>query len=946
MVANDAVNNASTDSIGLIAPEPLGVHERHDPNTAAVSTSPGLIAREHELELVDELLDSATDTDAGLFVRGEPGVGKTALLLETIARAERRGFRTLRASGVQFEADLAFSGLHQLLRPVVGRVEALSPPQRDALRATFGFESTGAPDLFLIGLATLNLLSDCADEAPILIAVDDCHWLDKSTCDVLAFIARRLQADPIRVVAATRDADVTPLDTCGLREIRLGPLDATDAETLLDTHAPALTQNTRTRFLVEAAGNPLALVELPNTLVTFDADQALPDWLPLSAHLEQTFAARQEQLPPKTQMLLLVAALDERLALGEALSAASAVAGSDVTLDDLGPAVCARLIEVVEERVRFRHPLMRSAIRQAASVSERHAAHAALAMTLADVSERQVWHRAASALGPDEAIAAELERMADGAARRGAPVEAAAALDRAAALSPNPKCRAGRLLRAAELAVGLGQRDLVTRVIREAKTLGLNPLDQARLALVRETFEPGIDGDQPRVLGLVEHAGDAAETDANLALHLLLAAAANSFWADRSSETHDAIKSATQAIAVEPDDPRALAILAFIAPATDVPSVVERIGNLAGDETLSPDELQLLGGAAFILCAHELSSDFHTASVDGLRAQGRLERLAQSLVMRAWCQIHLGRWDIAAPDAEEALRLSEETGQPIWLAGAQAALAWLAAVRGQEAEAEKLAAAAESVVVPAGSRAVFSVVQLTRGMLEVSAGRNAEAYEHLRRMMKGDDLANHRMTSAWGIGSLAEAAVYGGSADEARVLIDAIDAAGERATSGVTIRAMAHAQALLAEDNDAEALFDSALADPTLPPFGRARLQLALGIWLRRQRRVVEAREELRAARGTFDALGALPWGERTRQELRATGESSNRRTPDARDKLTTQELQVAQMAATGLSNREIGQKLYLSHRTISSHLYRIFPKLGISARSELSAALAGSEAI
>jgi DNA-binding CsgD family transcriptional regulator len=922
----------------------LSVTEQPGSEAAATPLRPQLLARDPELIRVAAFLDGASSEGAGMIMRGEPGVGKTALLCEAASRAEERGFLVLRVSGVEFEADLAFAGLHQLLRPVIGRLDALSAPQRDALGASFGMESVETPDLFLIALATLNLLSESAENAPILLVADDCQWLDRSSSRVLAFVARRLQSDPIAFIAATREDGGGPLDGVGLLELRVDPLDDAAAVALLSQCAPWLSTTLRARVLAEAAGNPLALVELPNVIARCNSDQTLAEWLPLSTHLECTFAARHQHLPPLTRSLLLVASLTDELALSENLDAASHVTNVEVTLDDLVPAVDARLVEITEGHLRFRHPLIRSAIRQAATLPERHAAHAALAATLASDPQRQVWHRAACALGPDEDIAADLDRSAAQAARRGAPLAAATALDRAAALSADPRCKAGRLLRAAELAVGLGQREMVTRLVHEAEQLELGPLERGRLALIRETFDPGIDGELATVLALVEQARSAIDhDDAALALGLLTAAAANSFWADRSAETHDAIKAEALRVDVNAEDPRLLAILAYIAPAEDVSDVVDQLAHWAGDLTLAPEELQMLGGAAFIVCAHELATNYLTASIDRLRAQGRLERLAQSLVMRAWCEIHLGRWDVAAPDAEEALGLSQETAQPIWEAGARVAQAWLAAVRGQPDLAEQLAAAAESVVVPAGSKAVFSVVELTRGVSALVAGRHTDAYQHLRRMLTPGDLANHRMTSAWAVANIAEAAAYSGSTDEARELVATLERAGERRNSTVFSRVVSHAHAVLADDEAAEGLFTTALSgELAKTSFDRARLELAFGIWLRRRRRVVEARDLLRAARATFDALGALPWGDRARQELRATGESSQRRAPDARDQLTPQELQVAQMAAEGLSNREIGQKLYLSHRTISSHLYRIFPKLGISARSELAAVLAG----
>jgi ATP/maltotriose-dependent transcriptional regulator MalT len=335
-----------------------------------------------------------------------------------------------------------------------------------------------------------------------------------------------------------------------------------------------------------------------------------------------------------------------------------------------------------------------------------------------------------------------------------------------------------------------------------------------------------------------------------------------------------------------------------------------------------------------------------TAAASGLREQGRLSVLVQALVLRAWAEIHIGRWDVALPDAEEADRLAQETDQPIWGAGARVALAVLAGLRGDGDTAEAFAVQAERVGLPSGARAVLSVVQLARGLTALGGGHHDDAYAHLRRMFNASDPAYHSMESCWAIGNLAEAAVHSGHRDEARAVIDRLEPLAERTPSPWFHVALRHARALVADDADADARFQAGLeADLTRWPFDRARLLLAYGAWLRRQRRVAESRAPLRAARDGFDALGLVSWGERARQELRASGETSRARTIEASDQLSPQELQIARMAAEGLTNREIGQKLYLSHRTIGAHLRRIFPKLGVASRRHLAAALGADAA-
>ena len=453
--------------------------------------------------------------------------------------------------------------------------------------------------------------------------------------------------------------------------------------------------------------------------------------------------------------------------------------------------------------------------------------------------------------------------------------------------------------------------------------------------------DPGPPGEPARMRSLIDGAASVAEAgDAELALRLLWAAATSGFWADRENELSDEIVALAERLPVGEDDPWRLAVLAYAAPVDRGAAVVDRVSRLTPDPS-EPDSMWLVSAAAATVGAFDLAEGFAAASVTGLRSQGRLGALAQALVLRAWSEIHVGRWDVALPDAEEAGRLAQETGQPIWGGGAAVALSILAGLRGEEDAAEELAAAAERVGLQFGARAVLSVTQMARGLTALGSGRYEEAYTQLRRMFTPTDPAYHRMESCWAIGNLAEAAVHSGHGDDVRTVMEELERLAGRTPSPWLHVAMRHARALLADDAEAEALFQVALeADLTRWPFDRARVLLAYGTWLRRQKRVAEARVPLRAARDGFDALRVVSWGDRARTELRAAGEASRRRTPEARDELTAQELQIARMAAEGLTNREIGERLYLSHRTVGSHLYRIFPKLGVSSRSQLRAVM------
>lgn len=417
-----------------------------------------LYGRDRELGVLSNLVDGASEGGGAVVVRGEAGIGKSSLMAESRTHAAARGMRMLAISGAQPEAQLPFAGLHQLLQPLLGQLDGLPPPHRAALEAAFGLRDTVAPDLFLIALATLDLLVEAAQPAPLLLIADDAHWLDRPTCDVLTFVARRVHFEPVVLVLAVREGIDNPFEAAGLPELLIGPLDDASAGALLDAHAPGLSPAVRDPLLQAAAGNPLALVELPVALGPERlAGQGLhAERMPLTARLERAFAARVRDLPPQTRKLLLVAAANDSDSLAEVLHAGTLAGEDPAVLGDLGPAVSARLVEVGNATITFRHPLVRSGIYQQADSVERQAVHAALSEVLVREPDRSVWHQAAAAIGPDEQVAVRLEEAASRAHRRGAVMTAVAAMERSAALSGEPPARGERLIRAAQLAFELG----------------------------------------------------------------------------------------------------------------------------------------------------------------------------------------------------------------------------------------------------------------------------------------------------------------------------------------------------------------------------------------------------------------------------------------------------------------------------------------------------------
>jgi DNA-binding CsgD family transcriptional regulator len=924
------------------------------------STAQALYGRERELHLLNDLIGRINDQGAALVVRGEAGIGKSALLAGASRRARAGGLRTLSITGTQSETHLPFAGLHQLLRPILSEVADLPDlpdPQRNALLAAFGMRTSPAPpDLFLVALAALELLASVASRAPLLVVVDDAHWLDRSSRDVLTFVARRLEADPIVLLIALRDEFESVFADAALPHYHVEGLDEASAGALLDAHAPGLAPVVRERILTEAMGNPLALVELPAALEAhLDGStgssplSSVPSALPLTSRLERTFAARVSELPDAVRTLMLVAAAADNggnpaTVLSEILAAGALIYGAELTSDVLEPAVNVRLVALNDQRLQFRHPLVRSAIYQAASAAQRRAAHAALATVLAGQLDRSIWHLAASRDGLDETVAVELEAAADRARGRGDLAVAAAALERAAQLTSAVGRRGDRVLRAAEAAFELGRRDVGLHLLHAVEPHALSSRERTRLAWLTENYEErSAWSGAASVTSFIAIADQARlDGDVGLALSALLTIALRCWWSNPDEHLRQAVVEAAMRMPVPGLDPALLTILALAAPIEQGASILERLTRLPAEGSEDPATTLLLCSAASAVGDYHVAARWLVMAVAGLRARGQLGLLAQALVTQAWAAFYLGNWTVAVPAAEEAAQLAEETGQVRWAAAAQLAAGALAACRCEVRLAEALASGAERVFLPMAANPMLAMVQVVRGLAALGDGRYAAAYDELHRIFDPTDNAYHPLVRCWTIGDLAEAATHSGHQDEARVLLDELERLAAKTQSPLLLASLTCARPLLAADaTTAEALFQAGLSAPlTEWPLHRARLLLAYGAWLRRQRRVVEARTHLRAAMEALDALGAIPWGDVARKELRAAGETRRPRTPAPRDVLSPQELQIAQLAAEGLSNRAIGQQLYLSHRTVGWHLYRIFPKLGITARSELHAAL------
>lgn len=876
-----------------------------------------------------------------LVVRGVAGIGKSALLDAIGERARERGGTVVTTTGTQSEARLPFGGLHQLLLPFLHRVANRPDPQRKALNVAFGITEGDAPDVFLIGLATLGLITEREPETPLLLMVDDAHWLDRSSAEVLAFVARRLEMEPVIMLFAVRDGIPSALEEAGLPDLVLAGLDEVASRTLLEQHGAGLSEELKQRILVEAAGNPLALIELPAAAVNLALTRA-PEPLPLTARLEATFATRLTALDASARTLLLLAALEDG-ELAELSRAAEALLGVRIDVDDWTVTVASGLGTFDEHGFGFRHPLMRSAVHQAATREQRRLAHAAIAQALAGDPDRAVWHQAAAVQGPDEEVASALDATADRARFRGALDVAFAALERAAGLTADPRLRALRLSRAGDLAYQLGRSEEAVRLLRAALHLGQLPAHESvRASFDIETLTRAWS-DAATIRRFARVAEDLADRgDARSALEALGAVSVRSYWDQLDDATRQHMAATVERLAVPVDHPQRLAALALIDPVHRGPEVISRIEQLSPVGMPSPDEAMAVGRAAMAVWADNLALPFLRHAVDGYRSDGRLARLAQCLAFEAWADINCGAARAAITSAAEAARLAEEGHQLRYVIAANLAHAIAATELGEEETAARLVADAEAVLLPMGVNPQLSLVAFARGRAALAAQRPGEAFHDLVRIFDDMDPAYQPYVCGWALADLVDAAVRSdGDLDLVRGLVRKWEQiAAETSAPHLEVQ-LAYAAALLADSATAEQRFRIAMTSGAAGwPFYAARAQLAYGAWLRRQRRGADSRTPLREAARVFDALGLRRFADRARRELRASGERARRRVPEAWTELSPQELQIAQLASEGLSNREIGERLYLSHRTVSTHLYRLFPKLGITSRTQLRVVL------
>jgi len=898
-----------------------------------------LRGRETEQSAIAALLDEAwTSRGGALVLRGPAGIGKSALLADAVARAE--GMLVLRTQGIQSESDLAFSALHQLLRPVAHLTDRLNPNQATALRVGFGERPGGGHNhRFLVYSATLGLVAEAAETQPVLCVVDDAQWLDEESANALLFAARRLGVERVAMLFAARDQEETEFEAFGVPSLPVSGLSPGAAQALLEESAPGPVDAGVTGALLEATqGNPLALVELPAALTAAElsGEEPLPRSLPVTEGVARAFLGRVRRLPSAAQTFLLVAAAEGSGELSAIQQAAVALGGD---ADALGSAEASGLVQIRRGRLDFRHPLVRSSVYDAASTSDRRAVHAALADALTDHGhlDRRAWHRAAAAAGPDPATADELEQVAARAAARGAPAAASAAFERAAELTTAVELGARRRWRAAEQARLAGHHRRALTLLDAARSVSEDPLLLADVSLIRGAVELVSGSTESAEQVLLKAAREVRSADPGRALRLLVVAAQAAALADHSDA---GVEIGALAAAL----PRGSSpVEGFF---TDL--LVGCGHYLSGDlaSSLEPlrhaveaasgfEESMLLtwaSRAAYYVGDDEAAFRLDSRAVSLARAAGALGDMLPPLQRLALSEILLGHWSSAAAHGVEAARFARESGQPNMASLPTSWLALLAAYRGDTTNLDAHLAAAEDLLPRHPMVVAQDALLWARAVSEANAGQPGVAVEHLRRVVSPGVCLLSSLDRV-------EIAVQAGLADQAEEWLAPLLRFADTAGAPWAAARLAHCQALLGPTDDRVAQYERSLEHHRRShrPFERARTELGYGELLRRSGRRVDARSHLRTALITFEDLDAQPWAERARQELRASGEKIRRAPPTAAAQLTAQELQVTKLVAAGLSNREAAAQLFVSPRTVDFHLRNVFTKLGVTSRSQLA---------
>lgn len=903
-----------------------------------------LVGRREELALLDRLMLALEAGESrALVLRGEAGVGKTALLDHLAASAA--ACRVVRTSGVQAEMELAFAGLHQLCRPLMDHLERLPEPQRGALSTALGMTAGPTPDRFLAGLAVLNLFSYAAEDRPLLCLVDDEQWLDQASAQVLAFVARRLVAESVGLVFAAR----VPTDAlAGLPALVVNGLHGTDARLLLESALVGpIDPRIRDQIIAETRGNPLALLELPRGLSAEElaGGFGLPEAVRLSGDVEAAFRARIDTLPVESARLLLLAAADPT---GDVALMWRAAGLLDLSVEAAAPVVEAELASFTS-RVRFRHPLVRSAAYRSAALADRRDVHRALA-TATDGGtdpDRRAWHRALAAVGPDETVAADLERSAARAQARGGIGAAAAFLERAAMLSAAPEQRAERALAAASAKIQAGAFEAASDLLTLAESGSLTDVQKARTELIRGriAFVTSRGREAPPLL--LAAANKLVDVDVRLARTTYLEAMVAAMFVGRLAVGGGVVDIARSLDADPPppgdESPSDLLLdwlvvqfsLGYVA---GVPRLRRALSAFSADT--STDEHRrwiFLAGTAAHFGWDDARLDVMTAHhVEEARAAGALSDVPLALSARAIALVFFGDLERAASVVDELHAAMEATGSSL----APYAELGVAALRGQRDRATALIAATVAEVTARGEGNGLTVARWAEAVLHNGSGDYRSA---LTAAQQAADFPPELGASHWSLPELIEAAARTGAAELAADALTRLEQMAAASATPWALGLAARSRALISDGEAAEQCYREAISQLTGTRVRAelARAHLVYGEWLRRERRRSEARRQLRDAHGMFSEMGMGAFADRARRELDAVGDAPQKTDPAViSQQLTAQESQVARMARDGLSNAEIGARLFISARTVQYHLSKVFSKLGITSRAHLDRVL------
>ncbi len=909
---------------------------------------PGFVGRTSERELLDGLLARVRGGGSeALVIRGEAGIGKTALL--RYAARQASGYRVAELTGVEAEMELAFAGIHQLCGAMLDRLDALPAPQREALSVALGLAAGDVPDRFLVGMAVLNLLAAVAEERPLLCLVEDAQWLDAASSQIVGLVARRVHAESVAIVVAVREPAAAP-DFDGLAELRLEGLPEQDGRSLLrGVVGGRLDRRVVDRLVAETGGNPLALLELPGRMTAAELAGGfeLPAAGELPAHIEHHYIQRIRQLPKATQSLMLLAAADPA---GDAPLVLRAGRRLGFDADAFAPAEAAQLLRIGTS-VSFRHPLVRSAVYRTAPPSSRQRAHEALAEVSDPDSDadRRAWHRALAAEGPVEDVAAELERSAARAQARGGAAATAAFLDRAVTLTPDPARRRDRALAAARASVEAGAFTAGRRLLAMAEAGPLEEFQRAQVDLLHAqlAFVSSRGTDATALLLAAAHRFEAL--DPSLARETYVDAFSAALFGARLNgpvgvpEVAEAARAAPGAPHAEPVTADLL-LDALVALADDydaaVPRCREAVLRLSGNRASAKERLRWLWQGCIL--ALEIWDDEHAfslsrSSVQIARETGTLSELALALSAHTPILVFCGDLATAGATVSETALVQATTGIRSAPYGALILSAW----QGREIETTSLIETTEREANARGEGIGLAISAYARAVLCNGLGRYEEA------LAAAVVASEHQEVVAenWGLSELIEPAMRTERTDLAEGALERLSRKAHATGTDWALGIDARSQALLSHDDRAEGFFIKAIdhLSQTRVRAELARTHLLYGEWLRRVNRRVDARAHLYAACDNFSSSGMEAFAERARRELSATGETVRKRTVETRDDLTPQERQIAELAREGLSNPEIGARLFLSRRTVEWHLRHVFAKLGIKSRRDLPSALARS---